>query len=228
MSYHICENCVHSTSTLSSWLAEQEVRGSIPGLATWISEIGYLLLPRSDMAEIPLKRHKFTIQPTNQYYGNSRSYIIFCWFIATLVNNFDGFSQDKIGIKCSESFIFFITVSMEKFQKIGYLNHVRKGVVACPKLECIWTNRIYHYTPEGTKESHPSVHDLQSTTRLAESWMSQIMDTRMGFPCPFRGVVIDYFSPTPFICPFPGIFGTFLSTMGEKILLPMWTELSRK
>ena len=27
-------------------------------------------------------------------------------------------------------------------------------------------NRIYHHTVEGTRESHPSVHDLQSTTRL--------------------------------------------------------------
>ena len=26
-----------------------------------------------------------------------------------------------------------------------------------------------------------------------------IMDSRMGFPCPFRNVVIDYFSPTPLI-----------------------------
>ena len=51
---------------LSSWLAEQEVRGSIPGLATWISEIGYLLLPSRDMAGIPLKRRKSSIQPTNQ------------------------------------------------------------------------------------------------------------------------------------------------------------------
>ena len=58
-------------------------------------------------------------------------------------------------------------------------------------------NRIYHYTPEGTRESDPSVHDLQSTTRLAELRMSQIIDTRMGFPCPFRNVAIDYFSPTP-------------------------------
>ena len=53
---------------LSSWLAEQEDRGSIPGLATWIfrdwfpasplefSEIGYLLLPSRDMAERSLKR----------------------------------------------------------------------------------------------------------------------------------------------------------------------------
>ena len=57
--------------------------------------------------------------------------------------------------------------------------------------------RIYHFTPEGTREFHSSVHDLQSTTRLAESWMLQVIDTRMGFPCPFWNVVIDFFSPTP-------------------------------
>ena len=35
---------------LSSWLAEQEDRGSIPGLATLnFSEIGYLLLPSRDI-----------------------------------------------------------------------------------------------------------------------------------------------------------------------------------
>ena len=42
-------------------------------------------------------------------------------------------------------------------------------------------NRIYHYVGEGTRESHLSVHDLQSTMRLVELWMMQIMDTRMGF-----------------------------------------------
>ena len=41
----------------------------------------------------------------------------------------------------------------------------------------------------------PSRGCRKSWTR--KSWMSQIMDTRMGFPCPFRSVVIDYFSPTP-------------------------------
>ena len=51
---------------LSSWLAKQEVGGSIPCLATWISEICYLLLPSRDLAEIPLRRHKSSIQPTNQ------------------------------------------------------------------------------------------------------------------------------------------------------------------
>ena len=62
------------------------------------------------------------------------------------------------------------------------------------------TNRIYQHIAEGTRESHPGVHDLQSMTRLAESWMLQIMDTRIGFPCPFRNVVIDYFSPSPLVC----------------------------
>ena len=46
---------------LSSWLAEQDVRGSIPRLATWILEIGNLLLPSRDMAEIPLKRRESSI-----------------------------------------------------------------------------------------------------------------------------------------------------------------------
>ena len=40
-----------------------EVRGSSPCLATTISEIGYLLLPSRDMAEILLQRRKFN-QPT--------------------------------------------------------------------------------------------------------------------------------------------------------------------
>ena len=51
---------------LSSWLAEQEVQGLIPRLATWISEIGYLLHPIRNMAEIQIKRRKSSIQPTNQ------------------------------------------------------------------------------------------------------------------------------------------------------------------
>ena len=31
-----------------------------------------------------------------------------------------------------------------------------------------------------------SVHDLQSSTMLVESWMLQIMDTWMAFPCPSK------------------------------------------
>ena len=53
----------------SSWFAEQEDRGSIPGLPASpleFSEIDYILLPSRDMVEIPLKRRKSSIQPTNE------------------------------------------------------------------------------------------------------------------------------------------------------------------
>ena len=50
---------------LSFRLAEQEVWVSIPSLVATISEIGYLLLPSRGMAEIPLKRRKSSLQPTN-------------------------------------------------------------------------------------------------------------------------------------------------------------------
>ena len=46
-------------------------KGSIPSLATWISEIGYIVTivspaSKSHMAEILLKQCKSSIQPTNQ------------------------------------------------------------------------------------------------------------------------------------------------------------------
>ena len=41
-------------------------RGSSPGLATAMSEIGYLLLPSRDMDEISLKRCKFSKQPNSK------------------------------------------------------------------------------------------------------------------------------------------------------------------
>ena len=54
-----------------SWLAEQEVRGSILGLAATISEIDYLLLSSRDMAGRSLKRRKSSKEPTNNQ--NERS-----------------------------------------------------------------------------------------------------------------------------------------------------------
>ena len=53
---------------LSSWLAGQEVRGSIPRLATLISEIGYLLLPSRESS----------IQPTNK---SMQEYKILCYYV---------------------------------------------------------------------------------------------------------------------------------------------------
>ena len=55
---------------------EQEVRGSIPGLVSRISEIGYLLLPRRDMTEILLKRRKSSKQPINAQHVAEGIYIV--------------------------------------------------------------------------------------------------------------------------------------------------------
>ena len=57
---------------LSSWLAEKEDRVRLPALPLEFSEIGYLLLPSRDMAKIPLKRRKSSIQPTNRYFKISK------------------------------------------------------------------------------------------------------------------------------------------------------------
>ena len=52
---------------LSSRLTEQEVRVRFPVSPLEFSQIGYdLLLPSRDMAEMPLKGRKSSIQPTNQ------------------------------------------------------------------------------------------------------------------------------------------------------------------
>ena len=51
---------------LSSWLAEQEVRVSIPCLANTVSEIRYLLLPSRDVAEISLFIAVQILKTTNQ------------------------------------------------------------------------------------------------------------------------------------------------------------------
>ena len=54
---------------------------------------------------------------------------------------------------------------------------VKIGGYSCPKSE--------------KRESHPRVHDLQNPRLGKPRRGLQIMDTRMGFPCPFHNVVID-------------------------------------
>ena len=49
-----------------------------------------------------------------------------------------------------------------------------------------------HYVSRAAREYHGIAQDLQSTTRLAELWMLQILDTRMGFPTPSCNVVIIF------------------------------------
>ena len=43
--------------------------------------------------------------------------------------NFYVFSYDKASLKFCASFRFFLAVFMEKFQKIHYLNYVRRGII---------------------------------------------------------------------------------------------------
>ena len=47
---------------------------------------------------------------------------------------------------------------------------------------------------EGTRESHPRVHDMQHPRLGKPRRGLQVIDTRMGFPCPFHSVVIDSIS----------------------------------
>ena len=60
------------SSGLSSWLAKQEVRGSNAGLATLISEIGYLPLPSRCMTE-RLEIFKTTQPNNNTHYSQLSS-----------------------------------------------------------------------------------------------------------------------------------------------------------
>ena len=53
-------------------------------------------------------------------------------------------------------------------------------------------NIINHHIVEATRESHPRVNDLLHPRLRMPRRGLQIMDIRMGFPCPFRNIVIDY------------------------------------
>ena len=63
---------------ISSWHAEQEVQGPIPGFAATISESGYLLLPSRNVTEISLKATlilKTINQSTNLKHDISEEFI---------------------------------------------------------------------------------------------------------------------------------------------------------
>ena len=68
---------------------------------------------------------------------------------------------------------------------------------------------INHHIVEGTREAHPRVHDSQHPRLGKPRRGLQIMDTRMGFPCPFHSVVIDSISE------FDRNAGKTLSKVGE-------------
>ena len=57
--------------------------------------------------------------------------------------NFYVFSYDKASLKCCASFRFFLAIFMEKFQKIHYLNYVRRGIVGNLCLAQKETNNLH-------------------------------------------------------------------------------------
>ena len=64
---------------------------------------------------------------------------------------------------------------------------------------CIFLDKnekiINHHIEGGTRESHPCVQDLQHIRLGKPRCGLQILDTRMGFPCPSLNVVLDSINP---------------------------------
>ena len=60
----------------------------------------------------------------------------------------------------------------------------------CFKINLLW-KIINHHIPEGKRESHPRVHDLQHPRLGKPRRGLYIIDSRIWFPCPFRNAVID-------------------------------------
>ena len=63
---NVKDNVTRSQIMLHLKRSCQEDRVRFPASPLEFPEIGYLLLPSRDMADIPLKRRKSSIQPTNQ------------------------------------------------------------------------------------------------------------------------------------------------------------------
>ena len=99
----------------------------------------------------------------------------------------------------------FKFVSAEAWRKVSEMNNsvlplpVLNGADFSKPVEKALSKLGYHKEAEFCKLVRGYMDANDSPGVLAEWWMLQIMDTRMGFPCPFHNVVIDYFSPTPFI-----------------------------
>ena len=70
---------------LSSWLVEQEVQGSNPSLTTFITYIGYLLLPSCNMIEILYMRLKSSKHRIGILYY-SFSWNLICYFPGETLN----------------------------------------------------------------------------------------------------------------------------------------------
>ena len=73
---------------------------------------------------------------------------------------------------------------------------------------------------EGTRESHPRVHDLLHPRLGKPRRGLQIIDTRMGFPCPFHSVVIDSIILVPETRKFHRKRGSYFFCLVPRV--PVW------
>ena len=110
---------------LSSWLAEQEVQGSIPRLPTWISEIGYLLLPSCNMAEKQPKRRNSSIQPTNQHVFGV------------------GYSCTKRHVIVTNSFVLLVGLRTSSQKTLGRLTWLYYLKVSVPLYPISYSGNLY-------------------------------------------------------------------------------------
>ena len=108
-------------------------------------------------------------------------------------NSWSSASTTRVGVKVQMPQITFTLVTIvrtlvpdEVAQCYTSLRH--SCIIILCKNICERVPIAVDYKKESTttlfrdREIHPSDKDLQSSTRLAESWMLQIFDTRVDFP----------------------------------------------
>ena len=100
----------------------------------------YLQQKFSQKVHVPQTTADFTLRASKSYVPFTCKFPMVMHFVLILhrccrsKTNFYVFSNDKTSLKFCASFRFFLAVLMEKFQKIRYLNYVRRGVVLCSGL----------------------------------------------------------------------------------------------
>ena len=75
---------------------------------------------------VPQTTANFTSRVSKSYVPFTCKFPMVMHFVPILHSFFQIFTYDKTSLKCCASLRFFLTVFMEKFQKICYLNYVRR------------------------------------------------------------------------------------------------------
>ena len=96
----------------------------------------YLQQENSRKVLVPKTTADFTSRASKSYVPFTCKFPMVMYFVRILhkhcrsKSNFYVFSYDKTIFKFCASLRFFLAAFMEKFQKLRYLNHVRKGIAS--------------------------------------------------------------------------------------------------